>query len=305
MSIVPFAKWEPVPSHSGPMAGHQGLVLHVQVGNGDCYGEFDVPANQASSTWWVSKTGQLVQYVDSDVTAWTEAQGNPYWDSVETEGLVSEPLTDAQILTLARLYVWGHQKYGWPLVMTDDVNAAGFIWHGAGGAAWGGHTGCPGDLRKPQRAAVLFIAGLVLNPAPGQPPAPAPPKETSMIAQHPTAGYAVLRPDGAVDCYDGAPSFGSMFGRPMNAPLVGIAYTATGKGYWLLGADGGIFCFGDAVGHGPALHYLPTWGIGVNTNIPLIGLARRADGGYDLVADNPAAPAVQLYSIPTDNSLAK
>lgn len=32
----------------------------------------------------------------------------------------------------------------------------------------------------------------------------------------------------------------------VNAPIVGMAATATGKGYWLVAADGGVFTFGDA-----------------------------------------------------------
>ena len=32
----------------------------------------------------------------------------------------------------------------------------------------------------------------------------------------------------------------------VNAPIVGMAATPTGKGYWLVAADGGIFAFGDA-----------------------------------------------------------
>ena len=186
MSWVPFARAEPVPSHSGAMSAHQGLVLHVQVGNGDCYGEFSVPANQASSTWWVAKDGTLVQYVDSDMAAWTEAAGNFTWDSVETEGLPSESLTNAQILTLARLYVWGHQTYGWPLKNAETPQDTGFGWHGMGGVAWGGHFGCPGDLRKAQRAAILYVASLVLNP-------PVPFKETTM--------HAVVMPNGDIKLY--------------------------------------------------------------------------------------------------------
>ena len=31
-----------------------------------------------------------------------------------------------------------------------------------------------------------------------------------------------------------------------NAPISGIAATPTGKGYWLVGMDGGVFAFGDA-----------------------------------------------------------
>lgn len=35
--------------------------------------------------------------------------------------------------------------------------------------------------------------------------------------------------------------------RPnVNAPIVGIASTPTGAGYWLVAADGGVFAFGDA-----------------------------------------------------------
>lgn len=32
----------------------------------------------------------------------------------------------------------------------------------------------------------------------------------------------------------------------VNAPIVGMAATPTGKGYWLVSADGGVFAFGDA-----------------------------------------------------------
>jgi hypothetical protein len=33
----------------------------------------------------------------------------------------------------------------------------------------------------------------------------------------------------------------------VNAPICGIAATPTGKGYWLVGMDGGVYAFGDAV----------------------------------------------------------
>src|SRR5207244_121475 len=37
-----------------------------------------------------------------------------------------------------------------------------------------------------------------------------------------------------------------MGGKPLNQPIVGIAATRTGKGYWMVASDGGIFAFGDA-----------------------------------------------------------
>ncbi|MGH9165594.1 MAG: N-acetylmuramoyl-L-alanine amidase, partial [Acidimicrobiales bacterium] len=36
----------------------------------------------------------------------------------------------------------------------------------------------------------------------------------------------------------------TMAGRPMNAPVIGAAMTDDERGYWLVGADGGIFGFG-------------------------------------------------------------
>src|ERR1035437_6310062 len=106
--LCPFANFRPVPNHSGTMNAHLGMVLHVQVGNGSCYGEFMNPSSQASSTWWVSKAGVLEQYVDSDLMAWTQAAGNGTYNGVETEGFPTEPLTTAQVNMLARLYAWGH-----------------------------------------------------------------------------------------------------------------------------------------------------------------------------------------------------
>lgn len=40
-----------------------------------------------------------------------------------------------------------------------------------------------------------------------------------------------------------------------NAPIVGMAATPTGKGYWLVAADGGVFSFGDAAFFG-SLEYI-------------------------------------------------
>ncbi len=235
--LVPFATYEPVPSHSGPMSAHLGPVLHVQVGDGDCYGEFSNPANQASSTWWVSKAGELVQYVDSDLAAWTQAAGNFTWNGVETEGYPTEPLTGPQILTLARLYVWGHQVYGWPLSESEDPLVPGFGWHGMGGVAWGNHPGCPGDLRKPQRGAILYLASLALNPVTQGAP--------TMFTTDPVSGLAIATDaDGALYVTPGVQDLvvQNLVNHPQwqageaesagQNPCVGIAMEKDGDGSW-------------------------------------------------------------------------
>ncbi len=90
------------------------------------------------------------------------------------KGFVAEPLTEAACQTIGKLYLWGHDRYGWPYQLAEAPGQAGFGWHGMGGSAWGGHTGCPGDARKSQRQHILDLAQGAPAPAPG-PAAAAPP----------------------------------------------------------------------------------------------------------------------------------
>jgi N-acetylmuramoyl-L-alanine amidase len=64
-----------------------------------------------------------------------------------------------------------------------------------------------------------------------------------------------------------------------NAPVVAVAATHDGAGYWLAARDGGIFSYGDArfFGSAGALHL----------NAPIVGLAGTPDGGgYWMVASD-------------------
>ena len=64
---------------------------------------------------------------------------------------------------------------------------------------------------------------------------------------------------------------------PASVPIVGVAATPTGKGYWLVGSDGAVYPFGDA----SALGSLG----GSHLNSPIQAMAATADGqGYWLVA---------------------
>jgi len=75
----------------------------------------------------------------------------------------------------------------------------------------------------------------------------------------------------------GAPFFGSTGALDLRAPIVGMAATADGGGYWLVAADGGVFCFGDAPFFGSAT--------GTALAYPIVGIASDpATGGYRLVA---------------------
>ncbi|MGH9076343.1 MAG: 3D domain-containing protein [Acidimicrobiales bacterium] len=73
-----------------------------------------------------------------------------------------------------------------------------------------------------------------------------------------------------------AASYGSPGGVDP-AGTVGLARSATGHGYWVVGADGGVFSFGDATFHGSLA--------GTLLNQPIVGMAATPDGGgYWLVA---------------------
>jgi hypothetical protein len=65
----------------------------------------------------------------------------------------------------------------------------------------------------------------------------------------------------------------------LNRPIVGIAPTPTGQGYWLVAADGGVFAFGDAPFYG-------SMG-GQHLNQATAGIAPSPNGqGYWLVASD-------------------
>jgi hypothetical protein len=107
--------------------------------------------------------------------------------------------------------------------------------------------------------ATLDAAGL---PAPGTPPA---------------TGYRQVASDGGIFAFGSAPFEGSMGGRSLNAPIVGMAAAPQGGGYWEVASDGGIFAFGTAPFYG-------SMG-GRHLNSPVVGIAVPPTGkGYWEVA---------------------
>lgn len=172
MAIMPGVKFRPVPNCTkGGMRAYYGVVLHIM--EGTLWGSdswFRNPVAQASSHFGVGKDGTIIQWVDTDDRSWAEAAGNPYWISIEHEGHAGDSLTDAQIEADGRILAWAHKVHGVQLQSTDSVDGRGLGWHGMGGAAWGGHTGCPGNPIKAQRAAILKAAGAAdPTPTPVQP----------------------------------------------------------------------------------------------------------------------------------------
>jgi peptidoglycan hydrolase-like protein with peptidoglycan-binding domain len=87
--------------------------------------------------------------------------------------------------------------------------------------------------------------------------------------------------DGGIFAFGDAHFFGSTGAIHLDAPVVGMAATPDGQGYWLAAADGGIFSYGDATFYG-------SMG-GQTLDNPVAGIAPTHDGhGYWLL------PAVQI-----------
>jgi hypothetical protein len=90
-------------------------------------------------------------------------------------------------------------------------------------------------------------------------------------------GYWLVAKDGGVFSYGETTFHGSMGGKPLNSPIVGMARTPSGEGYWLVASDGGIFAYGDA-------QFFGSMG-GKPLNKPIVGMAAAVDGeGYTLFA---------------------
>ncbi len=102
-----------------------------------------------------------------------------------------------------------------------------------------------------------------------------------LVAADPSGGYWTATPAGAVTPHAGAPQLGypAAGGLSLNRPIVGMASTTNGAGYWLVASDGGIFSYGNA-------HFFGSTG-GIHLNQPIVGMAQAPDGGgYWLVASD-------------------
>jgi hypothetical protein len=89
-------------------------------------------------------------------------------------------------------------------------------------------------------------------------------------------GYRFVASDGGIFAFGGAPFYGSMGGKPLNKPMVGLASDPLTGGYWEVASDGGIFNF-----NAP---YDGSMG-GQPLNSPVVGMAADVqNGGYWEVA---------------------
>ncbi len=101
--------------------------------------------------------------------------------------------------------------------------------------------------------------------------------EQTTLPPSQSQGLLLASRDGGAFALGDATFFGSMSGRPLARPIVGIVATPDRQGYWQVAADGGVFAFGDAGFYGSMS--------GARLDQPIVGIASTPDGrGYWEVA---------------------
>lgn len=178
-----IATWRgPTPNTSGHVTDHMYVVLHTA--DGSFEGTIAWQQNHAarvSSHFIVAKDGRIAQMLDTDAKPWTQIAGNPYSISIENEGNENTPLTPQQIEANARILAKAHQVHGIPLQLTGKVGTRGLGHHSMGaesGVDWG-HSQCPGNIIKGQKAQVLARAIQIVGGTPTPAPRPAPTPESA------------------------------------------------------------------------------------------------------------------------------
>jgi hypothetical protein len=176
----------------------------------------------------------------------------------------AEP-SSAAMQSLERMLAWKADRHDIDVQASDPFvtsNGTTEVFPNLAGHRDAGRTECPGDRLYPLLPGLRQRVAAVVT-----------------LANAPTKGYWTATADGRVLPFGAAQSAGSLAGRRLNAPIVGMAPTPSGGGYWLLGADGGVFSFGDA-------RFFGSTG-DMKLNRPVVRLEATPTGkGYWLVASD-------------------
>jgi hypothetical protein len=171
---------------SGQMSG---VLMHTMAGNlqPGTVAWFNNSLAQVSAHFGIAQDGAIWQFgpLGEGWEAWHAAEANATWYGIEhaDAGDPANPLTMAQMIASAQLVECLSAFAGFPLVVSDSPSVQGYGWHGMGGAAFGDHPDCPGDVRKAQRPQIIALAMSIRQGV----PAPA-----ANYVQHVTVGESSL-----------------------------------------------------------------------------------------------------------------
>lgn len=167
-----IAEWRgPVLHHSGTISSYMYVVIHTADGSyeGTIAWQKNPDADN-SSHFIVDVDGKIAQVNDTANRSGAQILGNPYSIAVENAGNENTPLTPYQIEANARILAKAHLVHGIPLQITNRVGTPGLGHHSMGaesGVRWG-HSQCPGEIIKGQKAAILARAVEIVSGVPQQ-----------------------------------------------------------------------------------------------------------------------------------------
>ena len=117
----------------------------------------------------------------------------------------------------------------------------------------------------------------------------------AVLVAGPRPAAAAGTGDGSVLGFGTAPFLGAPAVDSLRSPLVGIAATPSGAGYWLVASDGGVFAYGDATFQGSTGNLV--------LRRPVVGIATSAapSGAASLLA--PAAAARGYWLVAADGGI--
>jgi hypothetical protein len=263
------SNWSMVPSTVEPGSAGGYLYGIDCSNNSDCWasGSITDPTGQAS--------GIMMEHWDGD--GWTDVSTSVPQPNQSGGAILSS------ISCLSWSQCWAVGSYG--SFGGNGFNPKGFIeyWNGS---AWSIEPS-PNDTALSYLNSVSCLSGVgcaaigtsATGAGSNNDPGFAPYIEQLSFPPASSQGVVLGAQDGGVFAYGTVPFQGSMGGRHLNAPVVGLAATPDGQGYWLVARDGGVFAFGDAT-------FFGSMG-GQHLNRPIVGLAATSDGrGYWLVASD-------------------
>lgn len=173
MALCPFASHKLLPeSATQPKIIPRIVILHSAAGRGSLYNFFK-NSSSLESHFWVSSTGVIEQYMDTNVRADANRHANGFAVSIETESTAAatERWTPEQAAAIVRLTDWLCSSYAIPRRLCDRWDGSGIGYHiqfGAPGPWTPVAKSCPGPARIAQMPEI--IAAVQKAAAPAVPP---------------------------------------------------------------------------------------------------------------------------------------
>lgn len=175
------------------------VILHSAAGHGSLY-RFFLRSSSLESHFWISTSGVVEQYVDTEVRADANYLANNIAVSIETESSVraTEPWPPAQFEAIIAVVVWLCRTHGIPGIRATAWDGTGIGWHimwGAPGKWTPVSKSCPGPARIRQMPAVIAEVNRRLGgaaPTPTPSPTPVPDPEELVMDQEARLAFKAL-----------------------------------------------------------------------------------------------------------------